>query len=122
MIANNDQENPEINPAIANHQDVAWRIIHFGNPQWVVFQCATRDLTPLQNDPDISILPDVPMDMLLSAIPKATRDDAVARLQAAGFETSAIKLSWDWRQLLRYIGKQIDGLFEPESGDVRDSQ
>lgn len=88
---------------------------------WCLGQFATGDLTAIKDDADIHVLPDISFDLKLSAIPTTTRQNMLAKLQAAGFSTSGIKLTSSFRELLVDLLKQIQpALDSVEQGDVAD--
>ena len=94
-----------------------WTKYGFG---WCFGQLATNDITPLQADPDIYILPDGVMDMSVGSIPVATRTTMRTRLEASGLSFTDVKTTWTVRQLLTYIARQIQPDINVEAGDVRD--
>lgn len=87
---------------------------------WCFAQIATKDLTPLQADPDIYILPDGTMDMSLGSVPAGVRTAMRNKLEGAGFDYAAVKATWTVRQFLHHIARQIQPEINVESGDVRD--
>jgi hypothetical protein len=87
---------------------------------WCFGQLATNDITRFSSDADIYILPDGVMDMAVSAIPAGVRITMTTKLQAAGFTTSAIKVSWTIRQVLQYLKGQLQANTDVEAGDVVD--
>ena len=82
-------------------------------------QIAAKDLTGMQNDPDIYILPDGAMDMSVGSIPISVRTTMKSRMEAAGFVYTGIKTSWTVRQMLQFLKDQIQP-GSVEAGDVRD--
>jgi hypothetical protein len=88
---------------------------------WCFGQLATSDITTMQADPDIFILPDGAMDMELSAIPGGTRTTMRNRLEAAGFSFTGVQWTWSIRQLLVFLVKQLQpNIGTVEQGDVQD--
>jgi hypothetical protein len=88
---------------------------------WCFGQLAVADITLLQADPDIYILPDGAMDMSVGSIPAGVRTTMRTRLENAGFVFTDVKTSWTVRQLLVYLLKQIQPpLNTVEQGDVID--
>jgi len=88
---------------------------------WCFAQIAASDITGLQADPDIYILPDGAMDMSVGSIPAGVRTTMRTRLENAGFSFNDVKTSWTVRQLLVYLVKQIQPLIRTvEQGDVPD--
>lgn len=88
---------------------------------WCFGQLAAADLTGINADPDVYVLPDGALDMLVSAIPAGVRTTMTNKLQAAGFATSAIKNTWSLRQVLVYLLQQLQpALSTVEQGDVQD--
>jgi hypothetical protein len=83
-------------------------------------QLATANLTPLQADPDIRLIPDASLDNLLSTIPTQTRQEMITGLTNAGFNVTAVKNTWTFRQLLQHLKLQLQADDNIESGDVRD--
>ena len=109
----------EIDPAIAKYPG-SWRIIHVPGRNWVLCQFSSINLTPIQADPDIYILPDGAFDMSVGSIPAAVRTTLRTKCEAAGFVFTDVKTSWTVRQLLNYLGSQIQQGFSCESGDVKE--
>ena len=88
---------------------------------WCIGQIAAPSLTEINADPDIYVLPDGAMDMMLSSIPSGTRTTMRNRLEAGGFVFTDVKNTWSVRQLLVYLAKQLQpALTTVEQGDVRD--
>lgn len=109
----------EWEPAIAAH-DCAWRIIHLGLPVWVLCQFAATSITAISNDVNIKILPDLTYDTTWGTLNSAARNKAINELQGAGFTTTGIKTTSTIREVLNYIGQQIDPNFNCEAGDVKE--
>jgi hypothetical protein len=86
----------------------------------VLIQFAAADLTAIQADPDIYVMPEGVMDMSVGSIPANVRNTMRTRLEAAGFVFTDVKTTWTIRQLLNYLGGQIFANFNCEAGDVRD--
>ena len=111
----------EWEPAIAAYP-VSWRLIHseaWGRVKWVIVQFAAQDLTPIQADVNIKILPDATLDSTFGSLPTAVRNRVKTELAEAGF-TATVQNAWTIRQVLNYIGRQIDASFSCEAGDVKD--
>lgn len=88
---------------------------------WCFGQVAAGDMTAMQADPDIIILPDATLDAAFSSLPLAVRNAAITRVTNAGFDTSAIKSVWTIRQILLHLLKQLQpALNSVEQGDVAD--
>lgn len=83
-------------------------------------QLAAPDLTGINADPDIKLIPDASLDNLLSTIPTATRNAMITNLTAGGFNVSAVRNNWSVRQLLKHLKLQLQTDDNIESGDVRD--
>lgn len=84
-------------------------------------QLATSDITAVQADPDVYVLPDGAMDMSVGSIPAQVRQTMRARLEAAGFDFSAVTTQWTVRQVLVYLLQQIQPVLDSvETGDVPD--
>ncbi len=84
-------------------------------------QIGIQDLTPVQNDPDCHILPDVSFDLVLSNIPSATRTAMKNKLEALGVTNYAdVKLTWTIRKFLIWLGRKLQPTMDPERGDVSD--
>jgi len=84
-------------------------------------QFASNDVTVINADPDIYVLPDGAMDMSVGSIPAAIRNTIKTRLEAAGLTFADVKTSWTVRQLLNYIARQIQTGIDVEVGDIPDS-
>ena len=115
-----DPVNQENVSAISKYDNVAWRIFHTTGRNWVLIQFAAADLTEIQADPDIYVMPEGVMDMSVGSIPANVRNTMRTRLEAAGFVFTDVKTTWTIRQLLNYLGGQIFANFNCEAGDVRD--
>jgi len=90
---------------------------------WCLGQIAAADLTAINADPDIFILPDATLDMPLSTFSTAVRNNVRNKLSAAGFTIAAIQNAWTIRQVLVYILQQLQpGLDTVENGDVVDQE
>lgn len=88
---------------------------------WAFGQVSASNLTAMQADPDIYILPDGALDMSVGSIPSGTRTTMRNRLEAAGFTFTDVKTTWTVRQLLVYILRQIQPAMDTvEQGDVAD--
>ena len=88
---------------------------------WGFCQFAAGDLTAINADADIYVLPDGAMDMSVGSIPAGVRKTMRTRLEAAGFTFTDVKTSWTVRQLLNHIANQVQlGSVTVESGDVQD--
>lgn len=107
-------------PAVNKFGGINYRIIHLGTRDWVLMQIAAQDMTPINDDPDCIVLPDLTLDTTWGQLPANVRNDVTSRLTGAGFDTADIKTSTTVRQLLNYLGRQIDLNFDCERGDVRD--
>lgn len=107
---------PKVNLYECNSR--VWSKAGFG---WCFGQLAAKDLTPLQADPDIFLIPDGAMDNAISTFPVAVRNNMKTKLEAAGFLFTGVKTTWTVRQLLVYLLKQLQPTLDTvESGDVRD--
>jgi hypothetical protein len=95
----------------------SWTKPGFG---WCFAQIAAADLSALQADPDIYILPDGTMDVSVGSIPAGVRTTMRTRLEAAGFTFGDVKTTWTIRQLLLYVARQLQPDINVEVGDVRD--
>ena len=107
-----------------NRYNLNSRIVHLGNPNWVLCRFAARaaDLPTIDADPDIRILPNYTSATLLSDIPAGVRNAAITVLQNNGFSTAGVNLTWTYGRFLRFIGRQIDPVFdESVGGDVVDT-
>lgn len=88
---------------------------------WAFGQVAAANLSAMQADPDIYILPDGTMDMSVGSIPVNIRTTMKNRLEAAGFVFTNVKTSWTVRQLLQYVLQQVQPALDTvEAGDVAD--
>lgn len=87
---------------------------------WCFGQIASGDLTAMQADPDIYILPDGAMDMSVGSIPLAVRNTLRAKLEAGGFVFTDVRTSWTVRQLLTYVAGQLQPGINVEAGDIPD--
>ena len=87
---------------------------------WCFGHIAAADVTAMQADPDIYILPDGTMDMDVSSIPTTIRNTMKTRLEAAGFSFADVKTSWTVRQVLNYLAGQIQTGINVEAGDIKD--
>ena len=83
-------------------------------------QLGASDLTGINADPDIKLIPDAALDNLLTSIPAGVRSAMTVQLENAGFEVSGVKGSWSIRQLLKHLKLQLQADDDIESGDVRD--
>ena len=117
-----DYENDGANvPKVAIYPGVNFRMWSRPGFAFCLGQLAAQDLTALQADPDIKLIPDAALDNALSSIPKTTRDAMVAQLTDAGFDVSAVRTTWSVRQLLKRLKLQLQTDDNIESGDVRDA-
>jgi hypothetical protein len=89
---------------------------------WCFGQIGSNNIAAIQADPDIYVLPDGTMDMMVSAIPAATRTTMKNKLEAAGFVFTAVKTTWTSRQVLQYLHGQIQTAGDIEAGDVQDQE
>lgn len=96
------------------------RIWTKGGFNWCIGQIAAADLTTINADPDIYVLPDGAMDMALSAIPANIRTTMKNRCEAAGFSFVGVQNSWTVRQLLNFLAQQLQSWANVEAGDVID--
>jgi hypothetical protein len=87
---------------------------------WAFCKFSAKDLTAIQADPDIYVLPDGVMDMSVGSIPTNVRNTMKTRLEAAGFVFTDVKTTWTVRQLLNYLAQQIQPEANVESVDVAD--
>jgi hypothetical protein len=87
---------------------------------WAFCRFSAADITAIQADPDIYVLPDGVMDMSVGSIPVSVRNGMKTRLEAAGFVFTDVKTSWTVRQLLTYIVRQLQPTANVESVDVAD--
>lgn len=76
------------------------------------------DMRPFQNKPDIDELPSVELDVKVSAIHTATKNQMIARLNARGFDTAFIGNADGYREVIRTIGQQLEPGFNENSFDV----
>jgi len=83
-------------------------------------QLATNNLTQFDGDNDIRIIPDAALDNLLSSLSQSTRTAMITGLTNGGFDISAVKNTWSFRQLLKHLKLQLQSDDNIESGDVRD--
>ena len=84
---------------------------------WGFGRIATNSITQFDGDNDIYVLPDAVMDMSVGSIPASVRTTMRTRLESAGFVFSAVKTTWTVRQLLEYIGAQVQPGIEVEAQD-----
>lgn len=88
---------------------------------WSFGQLGAKDLTAMQADPDIYILPDASLDIAWSAVPTGTRTAVRNKLEAAGFSYSGITTGLTIRQILVKLQQQLQpALSSVEKGDVTD--
>ncbi len=109
-----------LTPAFNRHpcNSRIWSKPGFG---WCIGQIAASNLTAINADPDIFVIPDGAMDNALSSFPVATRNNMQTKLTAAGFSYAGVKGTWTVRQLLVFLAKQLQpALDSVEAGDVRD--
>jgi hypothetical protein len=97
-----------------------WRAWTAPAKAWSFVQFAADDLTAIQADNEIHILPDATLDATWGTIGTAIRNAIVTKLTAAGFDTGSIKTAWTIRQVLVYLAGQIQPLVNLEAGDVVD--
>ena len=107
-------------PKVEVYTRVNYRIWSAPGFAWCFGQLATDNVSQMDGDNDIYLLPDASLDNAVSTIPNNVRNTMNTRLQAAGFDTSAIKLSWTIRQVMQYLKGQIQSDNDVESGDVRE--
>jgi hypothetical protein len=107
-------------PKVSMYPNVNMRVWSKDGFAFGLGQLATANLTPLQADPDIRLIPDASLDNLLSTIPTQTRQEMITGLTNAGFNVTAVKNTWTFRQLLQHLKLQLQADDNIESGDVRD--
>ena len=83
-------------------------------------QLGAADLTAINADPDIRLIPDAALDNTLSTLSAATRNAMRTGLENGGFDISAVTNTWSFRQLLKHLKLQLQSDDNIESGDVRD--
>lgn len=110
-----------ISPKVSAYEGVRHRSWTANAMPWCFGQLAVADLTPLQADPDIYILPDGALDMSIGSIPASVRTTLRSRLESAGFVFTDVKTNWTVRQMLVYLLRQIQPRLDSvEQGDVQD--
>ena len=110
----------EIGPKVATYPNVNFRVWSKDGFAFGMGQLATNNLTPLLADPDIRLIPDASLDNLLSTIPTQTRQEMITGLTNGGFDVTAVKNTWTFRQLLKHLKLQLQADDNVEAGDVRD--
>jgi hypothetical protein len=110
----------EIGPKVATYPNVNFRIWSKDGFAFCLGQLATNNLTQFDGDPDIRLIPDASLDNLLSTIPTQTRQSMITGLTNGGFDVTAVKTTWSFRQLLKHLKLQLQTDDNIESGDVRD--
>ena len=107
-------------PAVSRYTD-NFRCWNKSGFAWQVCQIGVQDLTQIDADPDIYVLPDVSLDITVGQLSPTVRQTLNAKAQAAGFDTSGIKLSSSLREVLMLLGRQLQPTMHPERGDVADA-
>lgn len=107
-------------PAVDRHTG-NYRCWSKDGASWMFCQIGIQDLTPVRDDPDCHVVPDVSFDLKLSALPAETRTAMRSKLQALGVtDYSQVLTTWTIRQFLRWLGRQLQPTMDPERGDVTD--
>jgi len=88
--------------------------------EWALCRFGIADLTPVQADPDIYLIPDGALDMTISNIPIAQRNALKNWLEARGFVFTDVKTSWTVRQLINYLAGQLQPGIDATLFDVSD--
>ncbi len=73
---------------------------------------------PLLIDPDIDALPDVGLDIKMSAVHTATKNALLSRLTARGFDTADFGTADGFRDVVKGIGLQLSPTFNENHFDV----
>lgn len=76
------------------------------------------DHTALLADADMDALPDVSLDVAWTAVPLAVRNTIRTRLQARGFSVAEIVAGRTYRQILRFLMRQLDSTADENAFDV----
>jgi len=87
---------------------------------WGVCRFSVGDLTAINADPDIYVLPEGALDMTIINIPSNIRTVIRQKCEAAGFVFSDVKTTWTVRQLLNYLAGQLQPGVDCTVFDVRD--
>jgi hypothetical protein len=120
-MGNYDPDQPDVVcPAVAQYTESfnVWSKKDFA---WAFGKCAASNMQPLQDDPDIYILPDAVLDMSWASVPAGTRTTFRNRIEAAGFSYSGTTTGLTIRQVLIKILKQLQpALNSVEDVDIAD--
>ncbi len=109
-----------LSPKLTVYPNVNYRIWSKPGFGFCFGQLATNNLDQFAGDNDIRLIPDSGLDNAISSIPANLRNAMQAQLADAGFDMSAVRLTWTLRQLLKHLKVQLDNDDNIESGDVRD--
>jgi hypothetical protein len=107
-------------PKVGVYTNVNYRLWSRAGFAFCMGQLATDNLDQFAGDNDIRLIPDAALDNLLSSLSPATRTEMQNGLTAAGFDVSAVKQTWSFRQLLKHLKLQLQSDDNIESGDVRE--
>lgn len=87
---------------------------------WGLVIVAASDLAALDEDVDLDAFPHVPLSTRLGDLPATWRQRIRAALERRGVDTSQATANNTVGDLLRYIGRHLDGNFTLEYLDVRE--
>ena len=108
-------------PKVGMYPNVNYRIWSKDGFAFALGQLGTNNIDQFDGDNDIRLIPDAALDNLLSSLSQATRTAMQNGLTNGGFDISAVKNTWSFRQLLKHLKLQLQADDNIESGDVRDT-
>lgn len=73
---------------------------------------------PLLADPEITALPDFPLDVVLNAMQSGVRNRMLNVLQAKGIDAQGLTSSVGFRDVIRAVGRHLNANFSEDNFDV----
>lgn len=108
----------EILPRVALYAK-KYRALSVDGLAWALAQFSVNDLTAVNADDMIRLIPDVTLDAAWSTIPSNVRTQVRTAMQNAGF-VWAPNNSWTVRRVINYCAEQIQSGVDFTQGDVQD--
>jgi hypothetical protein len=91
-----------------------------GTPKypWCLVVATGRRFDLAQTNPDIDLMPDLPLDVKISAMQTATKAAMTSKMQARGIDTSLVGNSDGYRDVIRALGQLHAPSFNENAFDV----
>lgn len=121
LVGDGSEDNP-YRPAVADlgyRFSATWSTGADGRPSgtWALAIVAAANHTPLRNRPGIDPMPDVSLDIRLSAVQAATRSQMEAAMARRGIPALAGNAD-GYRELIQHIGRKASPAFDVDAFDV----